>query len=454
MVRNIYICLILDAPSYLRGVNDTINLINNLFPANTLIIEKYVSSGIPTETDAALDDFFNKYTSGDRIIISTFTSILLEINIYLEINKLDIISISLSASSTIIKGLNNALTYAYFNQYEVMSFYMFYKDYQMKNVKILFEENTLNKVFFTDIINLMKFQGNLLGINVEVEFLEVDKKYKFKERTAILLLADSKSIPIFINDNFLKQIPCDSYISLTDLNTSTRDIFKDIPTFVFVPVPLNYTTTTQLVYESVTNKQNIYFIVYPLFDILYTLDFISKTIVPLTLINYISLNPFTSIPAAWTNSSSFIIDISGSEFGTFDCVFTKNVLVEDNLELFNKVNNGGTGILPDSLSICKTVGIVPFFLTNTYYCEQNYHKIYDRCGKLIAVRFDKNSTSYFIDSKQILFNIAEDVENKFLIQYEKDGFFSYLEKVINLSDINPPLINQTLNKKIIKSIVK
>lgn len=452
MSRNIYICLILNASSYNRGINDVINLINTLFPSNTLIIEKYISNGIPQDTNLALDDFFSKYASGDRIILSETTSILLEINRYLEIKQLDIISISLSASSTIIKNLNNTLTYGYFNQYEVMSLFMVYKDYQMKNIKILYQEDTINQVFFNDIIDLTKFQGNLLNVNVELETLGVNKKYKFGERTLILLLVDPFSIDNYVNNNFLKQIPCDSFIALTDINSSTRDVFGKVPTIVFVQVPLNYTSTTQLVYDSVTNKNNFDYISYCLFDILYTLNFISNTIVPLTLVNYVSINPFTDLPAAWSNSSSFILDISGSEFGTYDCVFTKNVLVQDNLILFEKVNNGGTGILPESKSICKTVGIVPFFSTGIYYCEQNYHEIYDRCAKLIGVRFDKNITN-LLENPNILYNISEDVENKFLLQYETDGFFSYLEKIINLAEPFSK-INQTLDKKIIKSVIK
>jgi len=453
MSKNIYICLILNAPDYMSGINETIDLINKLYPSNSLIIEKYISSILPNETNACLDNFFNKYQAGDRIIISKLTTILLEINRYLEINKLVIPSISLSASSMIIQKLSNTLTYGYFNQYKVMSFYMFYKDYQMKNVKILLEQNAINIVYFQDIINLMIFQANLLGINVEVEFLDLYKKYVFKDRTAILLLADPTFIPIVINDNFLKQIPSDSYISLTDLNYTTEDIFKNVPTFVFIPVPLNYTTTTQLVYDSVINKDKFQYICYPLFDILYTLQFISVNNLSLNLNVYLNIDPFTTIPAAWSNSNSFVLGISGSQFGTYDCVFTKNVLVNENLELFNKVNNGGTATLPNSKSICKTVGIAPFFTSNIYYCEENYHKIYDNYCRLIAVRFDKNNTSYFVNGKQIFYNIAEDVENKFLLQFEKNGFFTYLEKIRNIREPNLPIINETLGKKIIKNIV-
>ncbi len=460
MTRYIYICIILTADLYLRGINDVIDLINSIFPSNTLVIEKYISNGLPQQTTLALDDFFNKYPSGDRIIISGFTSFLIQINNYLKINDLNIISLSISASSTIIKQLKNTLTYGYYNQYEVMSFYMVFRDYQMRNVKILLQDNSLNKIFFKDIVELMKFQGQLLGIDVEVDTLELNKKYNYKKRTSILLLADPESISFYVNDNFLNQIPSDCFISLTDINGSTKDIFKNVPTIVYVPVPLNYTSTTQLVYDNVKNKDDFYYVSYCLFDILYVLEFISNTIIPLTLENYIKINPFTNIPAAWTNSSSFILNISGSEFGTFDCVFTKNVLVEKNLLLFNLVNNGGTATLPDSKSICKTVGIVPFFLTNTYYCEQNYHKIYDGFCNLVAVRFDKNNTKYLNnyhnnnDNNGIVYNIAEDVQNKFLIKYDKNGFFLVLEKIFNFNESCLPKINSTLDKKIIKSYIK
>ncbi len=452
MSRNIYICIILSNGSYARGIDDVIDLINNIFPNNTLIIEKYSSNETTQDINMSLNDFFNKYPSGDRIILSNLTAILLEINNYLIINNLNIISISLSATSTIVQKLNNTLTYGYYNQYQVMSFYMVYRDYQMKNVKILLQDNNLNKIFFNDIMELIKFQGQLLGINVEIDTLEQNKKYFFKPRTSILLLVDPEAISFYINDNFLNQIPCDSFISLTDINDSTKDIFKNIPTIVYVPVPLNYTLTTQFVFDSVKNKNNFYYASYCLFDILYTLEFISNTILPLTLQNYINVNPFTNIPAAWTNSNSFILNISGSKFGTYDCVFTKNVIVDKNLLLFNSVNNGGTGVLPDSKSICKTVGIVPFFSTRAYYCEQNYHKIYNKFMNLIAVRFDKNITKYLQDHN-VIYNIAEDVQNKFLIQYDTNGFFTFLEKIFKFGEFSLPKINSTLDKKIIISYV-
>jgi len=453
MNRYIYICLILSPNSYENGINDVIDLINKLFPYNTLVIEKYTSLGLEEQTFNDLDDFFNKYSTGDRIILSNKTSILLEINKYLEINNLNIISISLSASSSIIKNLSNTLTYGYFNQYMIMSYFMIFRDYQMKNIKILFQYDSLNQVFFRDLILLLKYQAKLLGININVDTLEVNKKYKFKKRTSIILLVDPNSIINYVNEVFLNQIPCDSFISLFDLNNSTKDIFKNIPTIVFIPVPLNYTSTTQLVYDSVFDKSKFYYISYPMFDILYTLQFISNTIIPLTLQNYISINPFNTIPAAWTNSSSFILNISGSKFGTFDCVFTKNVLVEKNLELFNSVNSGGTGVLPESQSICKTIGIVPFFTTNTYYCEQNYNKIYNNSNKLIAVRFDKNNTTILLHNKELVYNIAEDIENKFILKYGTDGFFIFLNKLINPKDPLPK-INQTLNKNIVQSYLK
>jgi hypothetical protein len=452
MSRTIYIALLLNLFSNNSGLDDVINLINSLFPSNTLIIEKYLITNAPLDVPNALNNFFLKYPpSLDQIILSETTTILLQINNYLEINKLNILSISLSASSTLIKELKNTLTYAYFNQYEVMSYFMLYKDYQMKHFKILYQEDTQNKAFFNDIINQTKFQGNLLNIQIDVEILEINKNYKIKNNTAILLLVDPELINKYVNDNFLNQIPSNSYVQLTDINDTTNDIFKDVVSFVSIPVPLNYTTTTQLVYNSLKNKKNYSYKNYSFFDILYTLEFISTTIVPLTIRNYISINPFSTIPAAWTNSNSFTIQNSGSLYGTFDFVFTKDVIIGDQLNLFNKVNNGGTALLPQSQSLVKTIGIVPFFVTNIYYCEQNYHKIYNYCGDLIAIRFDKNNTVY--NNGSIVYNTAEDVQNKFLLEYNSDGYFIYLEKIINLIE-SEQIVNSTMSKKITYNIVK
>ena len=110
MSRPIYIALFLRIISINAGIDDVINLINSLYPSNTLIIEKYFVTNASIDIIKDLDDFYSKYPPNpDQIILSETTAFLLEINSYLEKNSLNTLSISLSASSTLIKQLKNTL---------------------------------------------------------------------------------------------------------------------------------------------------------------------------------------------------------------------------------------------------------------------------------------------------------------------------------------------------------
>jgi len=141
MSKYIYAALILNKLTFERGINDTIDLINKEFPNNKLIIIKYISDGTIDTLKNIINDFISKYPDGARITISQNSANISYISKYLEELKINIPSFSLSASASSVKTLNNVLTYASFDQYSVMSLFLIYKDYQMKNILILEEEN-------------------------------------------------------------------------------------------------------------------------------------------------------------------------------------------------------------------------------------------------------------------------------------------------------------------------
>ena len=445
--RTIYVGLFMYAEDFTRGILDVINLINTQFPNNTLIITQYIVTGDASVIDTQIDLFLSQ-SSGDRVTISTNTSVITEITTYLSNLEISIPNFSLSATSISVKNLSNALTYAYYDQYSVMSNFMIFKDFDMKYVKVLYDANTTDDLFFQSYIQLLETQASLLNIPISVEILQVNGKYKIHKKSAIVLLCRTENLTSkYVTKEFLNSIPEQCYFSLTDVNDDCGDIFGDCVAFVVNPTALNFTDVSHQVFSSVSNPSLVAYTIYPLYDILFTLNFYTSTSIALNLTNYVNVNPFTTQNAAWSNALSFNVQINGSNSGVYDCIFTKNVLVNKYEKLFKKYNSLEF-ILPQSWSLFRTVGIAPFFRTQTYYCQQNFYKIYKNC-KLKMVRFDKNSTDY----KDLVVNTSEIVENKFLLDYNIDRFFTKLIKITNPKD-GKMIVNQTMSKKPIKLFIE
>ena len=60
--------------------------------------------------------------------------------------------------------------------------------------------------------------------------------------------------------SFLKNIPPKCYITLSE--SYYENIFGNIPAFVLLPSPINFTTTSQEVYDAISNKKIIYYTIY------------------------------------------------------------------------------------------------------------------------------------------------------------------------------------------------
>ena len=78
--KNVYIALIINQNNYpnFSQYNKVIDLFNQQYPNNFLVIDKYLIDGSIQEIDRVLDDFIEKYPRGKRITVSITTTILTE----------------------------------------------------------------------------------------------------------------------------------------------------------------------------------------------------------------------------------------------------------------------------------------------------------------------------------------------------------------------------------------
>ncbi len=444
MSRNIYVGLFFLASNYSRGIDSTIAYFNSLKPGNTVVIEKYIVDGTPALTLSCLNDFLTKYPTGDRATVSVRTSIISVLSTELQTLGLDIPCFSITATSNLMKTLPNSLTYAPFDQYSAMNNFMIYKQYQMKHLKALYEPDTLDDAFFQSYISLLQTQGALLGITVEVDTLVLNKNYNLQPDTAIVYLSLNYS---FVNASFLSQIPSGSYISMTDANDDCLDIFGNVPAFVILPTPIDYTSTSQNVYDALTDKTNFLYNIYGFFDILYTIENFTQNSIPFTLDNYVTSNPFTTIPSAF-GYISWNLNINGSNYGIYDSVFTKDSVIGNEKILFNLYNDGGLARLPQSQSVFLSFGIAPFFSSKLYYNKERYVKIYNQNKELIIVRFEKNTTKYLNN----IVIVSQELPCNFICNYTQDGFFSYLQPLFSICG-KKLVVNSTMSKDIVYEIL-
>jgi hypothetical protein len=446
IAKEIFIGLLFTQEIYERGIEDIIFLINKEFPQNTLVFEKYIILDNPISIQDSLHNFILKYPCGDRVTISSSTMVLKECSNFFFNLKINVPSFSIGATSSIVKNLSNVLTYAPYDKYEAMSLFMIFKEFKMKQFKILYQENSQD-LNIISLINEIEIQGNYLDINIEKEPLKFGKSnYNIKPKTNIIILGDTNYIKQIINLDFLNLIPNDCYISLSGINQNIDDIFGEIPAFVMIPYPIVYNSNTQFVYENIINKFNYYFGVFPLYDILYTLNFFTFLSLNLTLENYLSINPYQDILPAWGYSSaSFNLAINGLEFGEYMAIYTKDILIGSNINLFLKWNNGGTLNTSSSFSAFRLLGIIPFYSSKIYYDYLDYFKIYDKCDNLLLTRFYTNDTTYPYNYQNKNFNTGQFIDNKFVFIYNNKEYFSYLEIIDDLNKENP-IVNQNMSK--------
>ena len=450
--ENVYIALIFDNSSFknLSSFNLVINLFNEKYPNNKIVITgKYLLDGSIIETDKALDEFIQNYPSGKRATISTTTTILVECSNYFTRKGLNILSLSLTATSNLIKTIPNVLTYAYLTQYASMNNFMLYKDYQMKYVHVLYEKNTTNELFLNDYLNQVKIQANILNIPVSVSFFEVGKyNYNIKENSMVIVLANTPSLTnIYITNSFIKYFPKNSFIICSDYNTNITNIFGNIPAFVQILSNINYTELSEEVYNAVKNNPDGFdYSVYPLYDILFVLNDFTINGLEITKENYTTINPYRSSTPAWILNTAISPTINSAPYGKYQYIFTKDVIIGDDKELFLQYYNGGQQQLKDSYSIFKITGITPNNPSLIEYDESEYYKIYDNNDKLLCVRNNCNVTNF---PAIYNLNVGTTLETKFIYEYTDDGYFSTLKRLYPYNGTIPE-VNSTMSKIPIK----
>jgi hypothetical protein len=442
-MRTIVIGLFFESIFYLNSsLQDVIQLINIQFPNNYLIFDYNIFSTI-TELDEKLNSFIERFPSEiEKVTISNLSIALKYISDFFYNLNLNVPCFSLDATALFISQLKNVFSFAYSDQYSVMSQFLLYKDYQCKNMIVLFDDNNdLFKLFIQSYIQTLQNQANLLNIPIQIYSLK--DKYKIKCYTQIIILCDNQLlIDHYINDEFLKNIPKHCFITLTDLNDNISDIFKNIPAFPLIPTNLNYTQTSQLIYESIQNKNKYSYGIYAFYDICFILNYLTTNFIsePLTIQLFISTNAFQEILPSWLNGLIYNTNKNTFSFGTYNCIFTKNVLFTSNEEnvLYLNCNQGGFKNLPESNSLLKKIGIIPWFSTQILYDNCQLYHVYKNC-KLSIVRFSLNIT----EINNEFYNIDGAYSLSFIVNFNNEGYFTILRKIYD--KINP-IINSNMSK--------
>ena len=444
-MENVYIALIINKNNYpnFSQYNRVIDLFNQKYPNNTLVIDKYLTNGTTLETDSVLDDFIQKHPTGKRVAVSITTTILTDCSNYFVRKGLDILSISINATSNAISNLTNAITYTPFNQYSIMTMFMTYFDYQMDHVHVLYGKST--NIGLVDFLEQTKKQASLLNLPLEISYLEKGKSnYNIKPKSMIITLALTNDLTnLYITPEFLANIPANCYITLTTANTIIRDIFGNIPAFVVYPTNINFTTTTKEVYDVVKNDSFGYdYTSYAFYDVLFVLNVFTTNGLELTKQNYVSVNPYKEIPPAWLLNTSISPIINSAPYGKYQYTFTKDVIIGNNKNLFLQYYDGGQQQLPDSYSIFKIAGITPNNASLIEYDESIYYEIYDSNNKLVCVKFNSDITNFPIGKN---LNVGKTIKTKFIYKYNDEGYFIKLERLYPYNGVIPE-VNSTMSK--------
>ena len=445
--NTLYVALLFTQLSYDTGIIDTLNLIQSEFPNSKIVYEKYVVDGSILKTDKALNDFIQKYPTGNRVTISQSSSNLNEILNYFEKNNLDIFSLSVSATALLFQKRKNLFTYGYYLDKAVMSSFLIIEDYDIKNIVVLIDTKSVTNIAFNEYNTIIQKQNSLLN-NLPLTVYDLSDPTQIiniPNNSFVYLLADTETINnVYINtikNAFVNNTT--SCIFLTNLNSDIKDIFGNIPAFVSVLCPSNYTSTSNKVYENLKNKLNYIYTIYSFYDILYTLQFMSDKGIVVNNDNYISVEPFdNNNPEAFSNGIIKDKSINGIIYGAYNVVFTSNSILNSDelLSLYNKYNsNDGTIYkLQDSQSLFLTCGIVPFYESNIYYWKQPFINIYND-NELKYVKFDGNKTK---DDTNHFIAVSQQIPPKFIVSYDdNNGLFSYLKKIYKSPEKTNPQVN-------------
>lgn len=379
---------------------------------------------------ASVDAFLAATSGTDRVIVSETSIILQLIDAYVNVSPytLGVLCFSLDATSNSLSSTltSYAITYGPFNQYMVLSLFLILRAYQSASVVLLYDDDDpLYGPFIADMSSQVELQASLLFVPYTSYPLS-DPALVIPPNSLVFILASGARLQdVYVDPLFLSRFPSSSYIMMSDISSKCRDIFRTIPAFVAEIFPADFTTTSEDVYErcrSVSDNPSVN--IYPMFDIVYSLAKWSTTaITSFTMNSYLSYNAFSDIPPSYAYSNNFDLTKNGPFYGSYMCVFTKNVFFASTSALYLKNFRGGVPFLPDSQSIFLNVGKVPFFSSEIFFCLNEPFTLRDPCGNVKAVRNAKDviqlNGAYRLSQIELL-------SLNFVYRYTDDGFFSYL----------------------------
>jgi hypothetical protein len=299
---------------------------------------------------------------------------------------------------------------------------------------LFYDPDNLNSVYQKDMINQFKIQSDLLNISYKVLSLD-DKNYILKPNTVLFIIANLAALQKYITKSFLNKIKSNSFIFLTDTAEDVSDIFGHVPAIVTLFWPLDYTSTSQDIYDYV-NIKNAIPEIYAIYQIIYSLAKI--TLIPgffqrkFSMTEYLNFNSFNSIPPPWVYSDSFDINKKGILYAHYAFLFTKNVFFEGKEDLFFKNFLGGNPLLPNSQSLFSQMAISPWFVSGLTTQINIPIYIYHN-EKLIIVRNSLDTTR--IETNQI----SENCNNEsgiYEYKYNDDEYFSVLNFLSTKKKVN------------------
>lgn len=443
-----YIALLFTQTKYTLGLDDVLALITSQFPNARIVYKRYVVDGTIQATDNALTDFITLYPTGNRVTISSSTSVLNECSLFFTRNNLNILSLSTQSTSSTNIALPNVLTYGYYNKYFVISSFFVITEYEMDNIVIIYDPTSTNIIFINDLINEINIQNNYLGTPYTITLVDIASlPLSLPAKSCVYVLADTSTIVSDASD-IVASMGINSYIVISDLNFDMTDVFGSTPALVPIIQPMNFTTTSNTVYNCLTNKTSYTSSIYPFYDILYTLIYMSNNSISVNKLSYIEANPFINIPEAYSNSLVFNTNVNGFTYGQYYWMFTSNSLLSSYQTIYTTTNpnDGSIPSLPDSQSVFKALGIVPFFATGIYYINADLNLIYNASNPPPAdpeyVKYDANVstvTNGFIA-------VSELQPCKFIYNKNNAGYLTYIQPIYTDIGKTPPAVDSTMSK--------
>lgn len=455
----LFVGVMLSENTMVHGCEAALQLALNDVPDRSVVVQRYPTVN-PATVPANADQFLADSAQYPfRTIITESSTLMLAFDRYLNQGQpysLSLLILDVSASANALTELlsDNAMTYAYFNQYMVASFYMLVRTYRMKRVVVVVDRTEGQySLFVQDLMEQLERQAELLNIPYQSVLLTETFSIRLMPQTGFYFLVSDDVLNQFLSrhPSYINQFPSSSFVMLSDIANETKDLFGNVPAFVAVPWPLDYTQTSLYLFESIVgdNLQDylngtrfMVYEVYAMYQIMYchamNTTFSIMWTQPYSLSAYMSYNSFQGIPPPWLYASAFDEEKKGPRYGLFHCVLTKNALYVGEKEqiAFKRHFRGGIPLLPNSYSSLFRIGRTGYDVTEVWIDRNVVWHFIDSAGCLRIARNSFDFTRPFKkETEQQTFlsqNELRDIEVLYRYSDSSHHFFSFLE-------ILPPL---------------